>query len=616
MVCRIPFAAAFLLACALASGASAGTRYVNVALTTGANNGTSWADAIQGVSGLHTALAISVAGDDIWVAQGTYKPSPTSNRSIYFVLRNNVGAYGGFVGTELTLDQRDWVANATILDGDLAGNDGSGIYTDNSYHVVDATGATSGAILDGFTVRGGNGNGVAGNLTDSGGGILCAGGATPTVRNCVFSENRCIWGGGASYAESASPTFLDCSFESNTSGGLGGALELYWYSNTTVRRCKFSGNSALDVGGAVQLFQGSTATLTECVFTGNSAPGGGAIDMFNDSDPKITNCVFWNNASTGTYGGGAISCYFDNPTITQCTIVGNPSYVPAGGGIVTNVPIFLANDVIYFNEGPGGAMGLVNNVSGANCGWCCVQGIVGGPGNISADPLFANIAAADLHLSQLSPCADAGHNSNVPQGTTTDLDGLPRFVDDPNVVDTGGGTAPIVDLGAYEIPYLLYSAFCAGDGTLATVCPCGNTGATGRGCRNSDLQSSGVLLAIAGSSTPDTLLLTASDLLPSVSCIFLQGDQAVSNGIVFGDGVRCVSGALKRLYLKFASGGTASAPEPGDPSVSARSAVLGDTITPGAQRYYQVYYRDPDPTFCPTPVGNGWNVSSGAIITW
>jgi hypothetical protein len=33
---------------------------------------------------------------------------------------------------------------------------------------------------------------------------------------------------------------------------------------------------------------------------------------------------------------------------------------------------------------------------------------------------------------------------------TTDLDGESRFVDDPTVVDTGNGTAPIVDMGAYE----------------------------------------------------------------------------------------------------------------------------------------------------------------------
>ncbi len=38
----------------------------------------------------------------------------------------------------------------------------------------------------------------------------------------------------------------------------------------------------------------------------------------------------------------------------------------------------------------------------------------------------------------------------MPKGTTTDLDGNPRFVDDPDTPDTGFGNPPIVDMGAYE----------------------------------------------------------------------------------------------------------------------------------------------------------------------
>ena len=38
----------------------------------------------------------------------------------------------------------------------------------------------------------------------------------------------------------------------------------------------------------------------------------------------------------------------------------------------------------------------------------------------------------------------------MPTGTTLDFDRLPRFVNDPDVSDTGVGTAPIVDRGAFE----------------------------------------------------------------------------------------------------------------------------------------------------------------------
>jgi len=585
---RNPVASISLFLGLFAGSARAGTIYVNAALATGANNGTSWADAYQGASGLQSALAGSIAGDQIWVAQGSYEPTAGATRSIYFLLRNGVGVYGGFTGAEGTLDERDWVANVTILTGDLNANDGSGIFTDNSFHVLDATGTTSSAVLDGFTVRGGNANGISTNQ-DRGGGILCVSGASPTVRNCIFRENRCSFGGGAGYVNSASPTFLDCRFENNLGGSFGGAFDTATSANTIWRRCVFSGNSAVRAG---------------------------AVEIFGGSNPTLTNCVFWNNTSTGAGGGGALYVSSSNPVIRQCIVAGNHSNVNAAGGILASPAIALANNIFYFNNGPGGVTGLANNVSGGNCTYSCVQGILSGTGNISSDPLFANLATGDLHIAQVSPCADAGNNASLPAGTTTDLDGQPRLADDPAVPDTGAGTAPIVDIGAYEVQNTLYTAFCAADGSLATACPCANPGDVGRGCRNSDILSPGALLVVTGTSNPDTVVLTGSDMLASASCIFLQGDQQDANGILFGDGVRCVAGSLKRLYVKTASGGTASAPGPGDTPIGARSAALGDPIAPGTQRYYQVYYRDPDGTFCSTPAGNDWNVSSGAIVNW
>jgi len=59
-------------------------------------------------------------------------------------------------------------------------------------------------------------------------------------------------------------------------------------------------------------------------------------------------------------------------------------------------------------------------------------------------------ARAAHRLSTGSPCIDAGDNSAVPDDVTTDLDGNPRFVDDPYTEDTGVGDPPIVDMGAYE----------------------------------------------------------------------------------------------------------------------------------------------------------------------
>src|SRR2546427_779713 len=90
-------------------------------------------------------------------------------------------------------------------------------------NVAQVTGLNDGStgngtgVVDGFTVRGGNASGTGGN-TDRGGGILCVGGASPTIRSCVFVANRCTFGGGAGYINASSPSFTDVRFDTNVGG--------------------------------------------------------------------------------------------------------------------------------------------------------------------------------------------------------------------------------------------------------------------------------------------------------------------------------------------------------------------------------------------------------------
>ena len=63
------------VAAVVAGHAHAAVRYVNVALTAGADNGTSWDNAYRTADGVSRALAASVSGDEVWVAAGTYKPT-------------------------------------------------------------------------------------------------------------------------------------------------------------------------------------------------------------------------------------------------------------------------------------------------------------------------------------------------------------------------------------------------------------------------------------------------------------------------------------------------------------------------------------------------------------
>lgn len=159
------------------------------------------------------------------------------------------------------------------------------------------------------------------------------------------------------------------------------------------------------------------------------------------------------------------------------------------------------------------------------------------------------------------------------------------------------------------------TAFCAGDGTGGAPCPCGNSGASGHGCDNS-AATGGSLLEAFGTTSPDTVRLYVAGELPSALSIVLQGNVTLGTPVPFGDGLRCIGGSLKRLYVKSAVGGGLSAPKPGDPSITAQSATLGDPIAPGTTRGYQVYYRDPDLSFCTFPTGNTWNVSGAVLVSW
>ena len=174
-----------------------------------------------------------------------------------------------------------------------------------------------------------------------------------------------------------------------------------------------------------------------------------------------------------------------------------------------------------------------------------------------------------------------------------------------NVFGNGGE----VDLFGAQTPF---TNFCFGNGSLSTPCPCNHSGLVGHGCNNS-AGTMGAQLTGNGSTSPDTVVLTSTGELPNALTIFFQGQTTLPNGTPFGDGLRCVNTTLLRIGVHNASGGTAFYPHSGDPSITTRSASLGDPIMSGTSRYYQAYYRDPNLAFC---TGQGFNSSSAVQVNW
>jgi Tol biopolymer transport system component len=153
----------------------------------------------------------------------------------------------------------------------------------------------------------------------------------------------------------------------------------------------------------------------------------------------------------------------------------------------------------------------------------------------------------------------------------------------------------------------------------APACPCANPpGGPGRGCENSSATGGAVLSATgAAYLSIDSLVFTTHGERSDAFSILLQAKAPLPNGTVFGQGVRCVGGPARRLFERSAVSGSIAVPDlgAGDPSVSARSAVLGDTIQPGQSRWYAVVYRDPI-VLGGCPAGTTWNTTQTGRVEW
>ena len=310
-------------------------------------NCSSWETACD----LQDALALAEAGDQVWVAAGTYKPTTGTDRTATFLLESGVAIYGGFAGTETSLTERDWETNLTTLSGDIGTEDD---LADNSFHVVTGSGLSDTTILDGFTITAANANG--GSSSQKVGGGMNILNSSPTLKNINFSGNLAHYGAGMQN-QSGSPILTNVDFSGNIAIERGGGMYNLYSSNPALTNVTFSSNSAGSSGGGMYNYESSSPTLTNVTFFGNTASdGGGMLNLFTSS-PTLTNVTFSSNTATH-WGGGMYNSTNCNSTLTNVLFSGN-SADSAGGMFNANYSSPTISHTTFSNNTAynGGGMG-------------------------------------------------------------------------------------------------------------------------------------------------------------------------------------------------------------------------------------------------------------------
>ncbi len=359
------------------------------------NSGRSWSLAVPGIP---QAVAAADPGDQIWVKQGFYLLTQPIE------ITKDLELYGGFVGSETYLSQRDFTANTVFVDGQ------------GLTRCFSISGSAGTVVMDGFCIQNGS------SPSNPGGGISNTLPVALGVFNCTFRNNSASWGGGINNSNSASTlTVENCLFEGNTAstGYAGGGI--YGLSaDTRISRSVFRGNTAGDGGGVA--FTGPAVCIVDSLFYDNTAytplsgNRGGGIAIWNSENAAVTNCTIYGNQAS--YKGGGIFCENSSLEVWNSIVRSNSFgvYKKQIFGLSSTVTVRFSDVELASDESP----------------W--------DPSCIDEDPAFIDPAAGDFRLTHGSPCIDEGFNE-APCMIDADLAGSPRII---------GG---IVDMGAYEFEY-------------------------------------------------------------------------------------------------------------------------------------------------------------------
>ncbi|MGB0368297.1 MAG: LamG-like jellyroll fold domain-containing protein, partial [Flavobacteriales bacterium] len=403
--------------------------FVDKDATAGNNDGTSWADAY---TDLQDALT-NHNGNDIWVAEGTYKPD-ASNRAATFSIPSGAKIYGGFAGTETAINQRIAGSNTTILSGDLSGNDNGTLLPteatrqDNSYHVVTLKGDVQNVVLDGFTIADGNANGPIDNSC-----------STAAASRVYHARGAAIYANPYVINQVNSADVSNCIFENHT------ATEVsvyYAFAPCGVTNVTFD----FDFDRCITR-NNFCGTLSSYLF---SASGGYGIV----SQGSVTNSLFHDNETTASLGsvfylvtstanGGTHTAL--NIDINGNTFANNVSGDGSTFYTIRSQSSIFKNNIVWGN----GSTSPFNASPTPVISSSLIEG--GISSSLNVDPSFSDPNNDDFSLDCNSPAINFGDGTGI-SPTSLDLAGNPRFNGD-------------LDLGAYE-----YDATFSASATESSVC--------------------------------------------------------------------------------------------------------------------------------------------------
>jgi len=410
------------------------------------SNGSTWALAM---SKIEDAISAASAGDQIFVKAGNYRPDLAfASIDGYVISGKHLLIYGGFDGTELTLQQRVGLFDTTVLDA----------HSNTRCFTILSASSTGTVVIDGFKIINGE---ASGSTFGTKGGAIYSTDSHLLIGNCVLDHNHAPVNGGGLYFSGSSET---SSWRLN--------IMLTTFNDNWVNEGK---------GGAIFGSRMTGGDLVNTVFSQNRvtlAGDGGAVyleDMGGANQLRITNCVYWRNSANGaTAKGGGMCLGETSPTgggnvkIVNCTFVGDVVSSSSNGpalSVSANSICAMHNSILFYNT-VNGTQSAVHTYAGpiAPLTWCDLEG---GAflSNITSPPLFRSVAFANgLTLQNGSPCLDRADKNQIPddfldingdglmigQQVPIDLNKASRDIDWVPASNLGIPSGTFVDMGAYE----------------------------------------------------------------------------------------------------------------------------------------------------------------------